>query len=212
MQLTGGQKNKWIRLKKELLKRPLLITILPYNKDILYQYLTNTFPEKEIIERVDSILLKKRSELCDTLREELSIVVPYREAPHYSKLIGISDTIIRNIIDDKLKTPVSFDTILKIEVYLHLISNYEISELNKSLLKPYLDNVFCDLSNKLRKVSEEIFLLSSRIDSLKHKLIERDIYGDVSQERSLVQNYLNYNLKEHAKAVENFHFFIDRFK
>lgn len=146
-------KTRWVDVKKTIKTRPLLAYIvgIPIEKWDGYMHST---PQEGEVNRIYDAIRADRAAKTQRVREELGKMVGYRESKIYSKKIGISDTTIRDILENK-KTTAGYEVIDRLEVYISAVNpDFEVS-LENSLSKERL------VKNELEEIASEIRSISN---------------------------------------------------
>lgn len=178
--ITDLQLNQ---IKGELKKRPLLAIKLNLTLEQLEKFLNGEKVSRIDIGSLHNILLNDRREKCERLRSELSKVVGYRESKVFSEKMEISDTILRNIIENKGPLP-SNDTIVKLECFLHYLNGYKVSFDNWQIAEKFVAEHIDDLATQVYEIGRDIQIHSHEIKNLQEFIKTGDKKKLSSFERS----------------------------
>lgn len=164
-ELTTKQvNNRWVEIKKQIKERQLLAfrVGIPLEKWDVYMY---SIPEKDEINRIYEAIREDRKQKTQRIRGGLSKIVGYREAKDFSRRSGVSDTIIRDIIEGK-KEMAGYDIINRLELYLSAtLPDFELSIENPLTVKLYSQEY-------LGKISDEIYKVANRLKNYCYELTE----------------------------------------
>ena len=203
--------NKWSHLKSEIKLRPMLAYRIGIPIDKLQYYLYSTPSEEEIL-RIEKIIFNDRAEKTIKIRNALSKIVGYRETVEFSEKIGISDSKLRDIIQEKDKTP-SYDIINRIEVFLNAVSDFEISIENLIYAEYFIENEFESLAGKIHKVGENLLINTYEIKNLYRNAKKKYDNVLVEEKNKLEQKIkmLKYQQEELNKAVRKLDYLVETF-
>lgn len=164
-ELTEKQvNNRWVEIKKQIKERQLLAyrVGIPLEKWDSYMY---TLPEKEEINRIYTAIRDDRKRKTERIQEGLSKIVGYRESKEFSRKSGVSDTVIREIIEGK-KVMAGYDVINRLELFLSVIlPDFELSIENPLTVKLYSQEY-------LGEISDEIYKIANRLKNYCYELTE----------------------------------------
>ena len=152
MELTGTQKNKWLKLKAEIIKRPFLAFIAQLSFDEINAFLQNEFPTAERLEEINKLLLSDREKKTERLQPLLLKKVGHRGSVKLANKLGVSDTTIKKIIDKKSTAPPSYDLLGNIEMYLFYTSDYKLSIEHLNVSKDYVGNKVSQAKGDIEKI------------------------------------------------------------
>lgn len=153
MELTKQQlKNRWIDIKKQIKERPLLAYRVNIPLEKWDEYMLSV-PNESEINRIYNAIQEDRKVKTSRIRVGLSKIVGYRESAEYGRKSGVSDSYISNIIEGK-KEMVGYDVINRLEIFLSLVTEFEISIDNPLTAKEFsqqlMDDIRKDLTNVIR--------------------------------------------------------------
>ncbi|AIM37588.1 hypothetical protein KO02_13500 [Sphingobacterium sp. ML3W] len=166
-------KQRWVDIKKTITARPLLayLTGIPYNE--WNQYMSS-FPSASEINRIYDNIRDDRTQKTKRIKDELQNIVGYREAKQFSKKIGVSDSTIREIIEEK-KLVAGYSIINRLEVFINVINpTFELSienPLSKEIIvKDEFEEIINDVRNISNSLLRESFELTDVAKNMKAKL------------------------------------------
>lgn len=162
MELTQQQlKNRWVDIKKQIKERPLLAyrVNIPLEKWDAYML---SVPEDSEINRIYEAIQEDRKVKTLRLKLALSKIVGYRESAEYSRKSGVSDSYISAIIEGK-KEMVGYDVINRLELFLSLVSDFEISIENPLTTKEFSQQLMDDIRKDLGTVINSFERLNNEL-------------------------------------------------
>lgn len=155
-ELTEKQvKNRWVEVKKQIHERQLLAyrVGIPLDKWDSYMYST---PDTNEINRIYTAIQEDRKLKTARIREGLSKIVGYRESKEFSRKSGVSDSVIRDIIEEKKKMA-GYDIINRLELFLSVIlPDFELSIENPLTVKLYSQEYLGEIANELNKIANRL--------------------------------------------------------
>lgn len=155
-QLSEKQlKTRWTDIKKQINARQLLAyrVGIPVEKWDKYMH---SIPEENEINRIYEAIQQDRINKTLRLKNELSKIVGYRESVIFSKKIGVSDSLIREILEGK-KVKAGYEVIDKIELYLNTImSDFEMSIENPLTIRNFTQDFANQIGNEITKIAESL--------------------------------------------------------
>ena len=167
MALTGTEKAKWVRLKKEIIKRPFLAYKIGLTSTEVDTLFSTGVPTKQKIEEIDKLLLEVRQINVERLRPTLTRVVGNRGSVQFAEKIDTDGMTIKYIIDNKSMKVPSHDLISKIENHLSYITDFEVSLENQNDEKLFVPNKVDSLKFATLNIVRDLNGLSSFYDDLK---------------------------------------------
>ena len=167
MALTGTEKSKWVRLRKEIVKRPFLAYEIGLTASEVETYFSGVVPTKQKIEEIDKLLLIKRQKNVERFRATLTIAVGNRGAVQFAEKIDSDGMTIKYIIDNKAVKVPSHDLISRIENHLSYITDFEVSIENQNDEKLFVPNKVDNLKLSTITIVNNLNGLSSFYDDLK---------------------------------------------
>jgi hypothetical protein len=167
MALTGIEKTKWIRLKKEIVKRPFLAYRIGLTSEEIESYFSGGIPTKERIEEIDKLLLQVRQKNVERLRTTLTLVVGNRGSVQFAEKIDSDGMTIKYIIDKKTTKIPGHDLISKIENHLSYITEFEVSIENQSDEKLFVPNKIDKIKISTHNIVDKLNGLSPFYEDLK---------------------------------------------
>lgn len=180
-------KQRWIDIKKTIKSRPLLAYLVNIPIQKWNEYMCSTPVENEV-NRIYEEIRTDRIVKTARVRNELSKIVGCREAKIYSKKIGISDTTIRDIIEEK-KVAAGYEVIDKFEVFINAINpDFDLSienPLNKEkLVKDEFESIVSDIRRIASWLAYDALEL---MDVARNMRVKPDWSGNVPQPSSALQ-------------------------
>ncbi|MBB4807407.1 hypothetical protein HNP38_002711 [Chryseobacterium defluvii] len=165
-------KTRWADIKKQIKERQLLAYRVGIPLDKWDEYIHSTPPESEI-NRIYFAIQEDRKSKALRIKEELSKIVGYREAKEYSKKSGVSDTVIREVIEGK-KEMAGYDIINRLELFLSVIvSGFELSIENPLNVKSYTYEQIGEITSDIDKIAESLKYYCYKLTELSRKM-EKD--------------------------------------
>jgi transcriptional regulator with XRE-family HTH domain len=183
--------NKWSHLKRQIRDRQLLAYIIGISAKDINTYMCSSPPNEEI-KRIEEIILNDRKEKTERIKKELSKIIGYRESVEMSKRIGVSDTLIRNIMSEEEKFP-SYEVIDKIELFINALKpEFELSLENTLTISKHVNNEVDEIIMDIYRVYDGLvrFSVDLKIKSKKMKL-DKDIWDATIPLNSLLDRYIN---------------------
>ncbi|MFD2556046.1 hypothetical protein [Sphingobacterium tabacisoli] len=166
-------KQRWIDIKKTISARPLLayLTGIPCKEWNLYM---TSLPSTDEINRIYDAIQDDRTLKTKRIKDELQNIVGYREAKQLSKKIGVSDSTIREIIQEK-KITAGYGIINRLEVFINIVNpDFELSienPLSKEIIvKDEFDEIIYEIRNISNSLLRESFELTDVAKNMKAKL------------------------------------------
>lgn len=167
MSLTTPQKNKWRRLKAEIIKRPFIAYSIGLTSKDIDELFFDGFPSLDRLERLQQADILLREEKTDRLRPTLIRVVGSRGSVQFANKIGTDGMSIKYIIDKRYKRTPSHDLIAKIEILLNYICEFEVSLEYQSESKVFLINKIDKLALESERVASSLRMLPEYLQKLK---------------------------------------------
>jgi transcriptional regulator with XRE-family HTH domain len=176
--LTDKQiKTRWADIKKVLKERQLLVYLveIPIEKWDLYMHST---PSESEVNRIYNVIQSDRIAKTLRIKNELSKIVGYREAKEFSKRAGVSDTIIRDILEGK-KEKVGYDVINRLEIFLNaILPDFEPSIENTFNRKIHTVDTIIEITANINKAANRIKdNCLDMIEQTKSGEMPKDIFG-----------------------------------
>jgi len=176
--LTDKQiKTRWADIKKILKERQLLVyrVEIPLDKWDLYMHST---PPASEVNRIYNVIQSDRIAKTLRIKNELSKIVGYREAKEFSRRAGVSDTIIRDILEGK-KEKVGYDVINRLEIFLNaILPDFEPSIENMFNRKIYTVDTITEITTNVNEVVNRIkHNCLDIIEQTKKEEMPKDIFG-----------------------------------
>lgn len=162
MELTQKQlKNRWVDIKKQIKERPLLAyrTGIPLSEWDKYIHST---PEASEINRIYTEIQNDRKIKTLRIKEMLSKIVGYRESADFARKSGVSNSYISAIIEGK-KDMAGYDVINRLEVFLHLITGFEISLENTLNVKEFSQQLMDEIRKDIEVVERSLNRLNNEL-------------------------------------------------
>lgn len=177
--LTDKQiKTRWADIKKILKERQLLVyrVEIPLDKWDLYMH---SIPPASEVNRIYNVIQSDRIEKTLRIKNELSKIVGYREAKEFSRRAGVSDTIIRDILEGK-KEKAGYDVINRLEIFLNaILPDFEPSIENTFNRKIHTVDTITEITVNVNKVANRIKdNCLDIIEQTKKEEMPKDIFGN----------------------------------
>jgi|JFJP01.1.fsa_nt_gi transcriptional regulator with XRE-family HTH domain len=203
-ELTDKQiKNRWVDIKKQINERQLLAyrVGIPLEKWDTYMY---SIPTNDEINRIYLAIQDDRRNKTARIKEGLSKIVGYRESVEFSKKSGVSDTSIRDILENK-KTMAGYEIINKLELFLNtVLPDFELSIENPLTLKSYSQDYFGDIATEVYRIAESLKQYCFKLSEIARKQEpETDWDGNKIEPSKQIENSIR-NLTEMKDKIDIF--------
>ncbi len=165
-------KTRWIDVKKQIRARQLLAYRVGISLDDWDKYMYSV-PSAAEINRIYDAIQQDRKNKTLRIKEALSRIVGYRESKEFSRKSGVSDTVIRDIIEGK-KDMAGYDVINRLELFINaVIPDFELSIENPLTIKTYTQEYIGAIASSIDKVADNIKQYCYRLTELARKM-EKD--------------------------------------
>lgn len=167
--LTDKQyKTRWGDIKKQIKIRPLLAYRVGIQLCDWDMYMTSLPPHEEI-DRIYYSIQDDRKTKTLRIKNELSKIVGYREAKKFATKAGVSDSVIRQVLDGK-KEMAGYDVINKLEIFLNaVVPEFEISIENTLTPISYVNDIVSDIASNLHGTADRLKSFSYKLRDLAKK-------------------------------------------
>jgi hypothetical protein len=164
-------RNKWSHLKRQLKERQLLFYKAEIPIELISEYLTKT-PSNEEILRIEKVIYEDREEKTKRIKNAIQLQVGHLKSPSFGKIIGTSDTTVRNILSGKKETA-SYEVIDKLELFLNKNYDFEMSLENNLTVKDFLNSEFDEIIAEIDSIGKSLlripFELKKIVDNEKYE-------------------------------------------
>lgn len=135
-------------------------------------------PPSSEVNRIYDVIQSDRIAKTLRIKNELSKIVGYREAKEFSRRAGVSDTIIRDILEGK-KEKVGYDVINRLEIFLNaILPDFELSIENTFNRKIYTVDTITEITANVNEVVNRIkHNCLDIIEQTKKEEMPKDIFG-----------------------------------
>lgn len=202
--LTEKQlKTRWIDIKKQIKERQLLAyrVGIPLDKWDAYMH---SLPDADEINRIYNAIQEDRKTKTHRVKEELSKLVGYREARHFSKKIGVSDASIRDIIEGK-KEMAGYELINKLELFLNrVMPEFEPSIENPLTIKAYTQDYLGEVATSLDRTADRIKQYCFRLTEMARKMEKERDWNGIEKTPSSDLDFCVKNLTELKEQIDSF--------
>jgi len=198
-ELTDKQiKTRWIDIKKQIKERQLLAYRVGISLDNWDKYMYST-PSMDEINRIYLAIQQDRKDKTSRIKEGLSKIVGYRESKEFSRKSGVSDTVIRDILESK-KDMAGYDVINRLELFIHaVIPDFELSIENPLTIKSYTQEYVGEIASDINKVADNLKQYCYRLTEMARKMEkEKDWNGNEIEPSSSI----DYNIKRLSELKE----------
>lgn len=168
--LTEKQiKTRWVDIKKQIKERPLLAYRVGIPLDNWDRYMHSTPPSNEV-NRIYFEIQEDRKRKTLRIKEALSKIVGYRESKEFSRKSGVSDTVIRYVIEGK-KDMAGYDVINRLELFLHVtMTDFELSLENPLSVKQYTREYIGEIASQIDNTADRLKQYCFKLSEMSHKL------------------------------------------
>lgn len=203
-ELTEKQiKTRWVDVKKQIKERPLLAYRVNIPLDDWDKYMHSTPPSDEV-NRIYFEIQEDRKRKTSRIKDALSKIVGYRESKEFSRKSGVSDTVIRDIIEGK-KDMAGYDVINRLELFLHVtMPDFELSLENPLSVKQYTREYIGEIANQIDGVADRLKQYCFKLTEMSRKMEnETDWQGnEVGPTNSL--NHIISRLSDLREQVDSY--------
>lgn len=178
-ELTEKQiKTRWVDVKKQIKERPLLAYRVGIPLDNWDKYMHSTPPSNEV-DRIYFEIKEDRKRKTLRIKEALSRIVGYRESKEFSRKSGVSDTVIRDILEGK-KDMAGYDVINRLELFLHVtLTDFELSLENPLSLKQYTQEYIGEIASQIDNTADRLKQYCFKLSEMSRKMEnDKDWYGN----------------------------------
>lgn len=168
--LTEKQiKTRWVDIKKQIKERPLLAYRVGIPLDNWDRYMHSTPPSNEV-NRIYFEIQEDRKRKTLRIKEALSKIVGYRESKEFSRKSGVSDTVIRDVIEGK-KDMAGYDVINRLELFLHVtMTDFELSLENPLSVKQYTREYIGEIASQIDNTADRLKQYCFKLSEMSRKL------------------------------------------
>lgn len=203
-ELTEKQiKTRWVDVKKQIKERPLLAYRVNIPLDDWDKYMHSTPPSDEV-NRIYFEIQEDRKRKTSRIKDALSKIVGYRESKEFSRKSGVSDTVIRDIIEGK-KEMAGYDVINRLELFLHVtMLNFELSLENPLSVKQYTREYIGEIATQIDGVADRLKQYCFKLSEMSRKMEnETDWQGnEVGPTNSL--NHIMNRLSDLKEQIDSY--------
>ena len=188
-ELTDKQfKTRWTDIKKQIKERPLLAYRVGIPLDDRDNYMHST-PSRDEINRIYHAIREDRKNKTLRIKENLSKIVGYRESKEYSRKSGVSDTMIRDILEGK-KDMVGYDVINRLEIFLcAIVPEFELSIENPLDIKNYTKDSMSDIVSKIHSIADNLKYYSLKLtETVNKQEKDKDYLGNVIEPSRYIES------------------------
>ena len=203
-ELTEKQiKTRWVDVKKQIKERPLLAYRVNIPLDDWDKYMHSTPPSDEV-NRIYFEIQEDRKRKTSRIKDALSKIVGYRESKEFSRKSGVSDTVIRDIIEGK-KDMAGYDVINRLELFLHVtMPDFELSLENPLSVKQYTREYIGEIASQIDGVADRLKQYCFKLSEMSRKMEnETDWQGnEVGPTNSL--NHIMNRLSDLKEQIDSY--------
>jgi len=169
-ELTEKQiKTRWVDVKKQIKERPLLAYRVGIPLEDWDSYMHST-PLSNEVNRIYFEIQEDRKRKTLRIKDALSKIVGYRESKEFSRKSGVSDTVIRDIIEGK-KDMAGYDVINRLELFLHVtMSDFELSLENPLSIKEYTREYIGEIASQIDSVADRLKQYCFKLSEMSRKM------------------------------------------
>ncbi|MGI6342461.1 MAG: hypothetical protein ACOXZ9_05735 [Bacteroidales bacterium] len=210
-ELTEKQiKTRWIDIKKQIKERQLLAYRVGIPLDNWDKYMYST-PSTDEINRIYYAIQQDRKNKTLRIKEGLSKIVGYRESKEFSRKSGVSDTMIRGILEGK-KDMVGYDVINRLELFLHVVMpDFELSIENPLTIKTYTQEYIGEIASDVNNIADGLKQYCYRLTELARKMEKEKDYNGNDIEPSTYIDRCIKSLSELKEQIDSYwEIYIDR--
>lgn len=178
-ELTEKQiKTRWVDVKKQIKERPLLAYRVGIPLDNWDQYMHST-PHSDEVNRIYLEIQEDRKRKTSRIKDALSKIVGYRESKEFSRKSGVSDTVIREIIEEK-KDMAGYDVINRLELFLHVtMPDFELSLENPLSVKRYTLEYIGEIASQINNTADRLKQYCFKLSEMSRKMEnDKDWHGN----------------------------------
>ena len=177
--LTEKQiQTRWVDIKKQIKERPLLAYRVGIPLDNWDRYM-HSVPSSDEVNRIYLEIQEDRKRKTLRIKEALSKIVGYREAKEFSRKSGVSDSVIRDIIEGK-KEMAGYDVINRLELFLHVtMADFELSLENPLSVKQYTREYIGEIASQIDNTADRLKQYCFKLSEMSRKMEnDKDWYGN----------------------------------
>lgn len=178
-ELTEKQiKTRWVDVKKQIKERPLLAYRVGIPLENWDKYMHST-PSTDEVNRIYFEIQEDRRRKTLRIKEDLSKIVGYRESKEFSRKSGVSDTVIRDIIEGK-KDMAGYDVINRLELFLHVtVTDFELSLENPLSIKRYTHEYIGEIASQINNAGDRLKQYCFKLSEMSRKMEnDKDWHGN----------------------------------
>lgn len=171
-------KTRWGDVKKQIKERPLLAYRVGIPLDKWDKYMYSTPPSNEV-NRIYFEIKEDRKRKTFRIKESLSKIVGYRESKEFSRKSGVSDSMIRDIIEGK-KDMVGYNVINRLELFLHVtMADFELSLENPLSVKRYTYEYIGEIASQINSTGDRLKQYCFKLSEMSRKMEnDKDWHGN----------------------------------
>lgn len=171
-------KTRWVDVKKQIKERPLLAYRVGIPLEDWDRYMHSTPPSDEV-NRIYFEIKEDRKRKTLRIKEALSKIVGYRESKEFSRKSGVSDTVIRDIIEGK-KDMTGYDVINRLELFLHVtMTDFELSLENPLSVKQYTHEYIGEIASQIDNTADRLKQYCFKLSEMSRKMgNDKDWHGN----------------------------------
>lgn len=203
-ELTDKQmKTRWTDIKKQIKERQLLAYRVGISLDDWDKYMYST-PTTEEINRIYNAIQEDRKSKTLRIKNGLSKIVGYRESKEYSRKSGVSDSVIRDILEGK-KDKAGYDVINRLELFLNVIMlDFELSIENPLNVKNYTQEYLGEIATNLDRIADNIKQYCFNLTELARKMEKEKDWRGITIEPTSKLEYNIERLSEFKDQIDSF--------
>lgn len=162
-------KTRWVGIKRQIKDRPLLAYRVGIPLDNWDKYMHST-PNSAEVHRIYYEIQEDRKRKTLRIKEALSKIVGYRESKEFSRKSGVSDTVIRDIIEGK-KDMAGYDVINRLELFLKVtMPEFELSLENPLTVKQYTLEYIGEISSQIDSAADRLKQYCFKLSEMSRKM------------------------------------------
>ncbi|MDC2215920.1 hypothetical protein KL86DYS2_10093 [uncultured Dysgonomonas sp.] len=203
-ELTEKQiKTRWVDVKKQIKERPLLAYRVAIPLDDWDKYMHSTPPFDEV-NRIYFEIQEDRKRKTLRIKEALSKIVGYRESKEFSRKSGVSDTVIRDIIEEK-KEMAGYDVINRLELFLHVtMTDFELSLENPLSVKQYTHEYIGEIATQIDGVADRLKQYCFKLSEMSRKMENDKDWQGHEVEPTYTLNHIIGRLSDLKEQIDSY--------
>jgi transcriptional regulator with XRE-family HTH domain len=203
-ELTEKQiKTRWVDIKKQIKERPLLAYRVGIPLEAWDSYMHST-PSSNEVNRIYSEIQEDRKRKTLRIKEALSKIVGYRESKEFSRKSGVSDTIIRDIIEGK-KDMAGYDVINRLELFLHVtMPDFELSLENPLSIKQYTREYIGEIADQIDSTADRLKQYCFKLSEMSRKMENDTDWQGNTVEPTHTLNHIIGRLSDLKEQIDSY--------